>query len=233
VSVLVGAGRQATVPVSCVERGRWDGSRHAEHFAPAPHAAPPELRATKRHRANAAFAAGAPARPDQAEVWAHVESRAASVGAASPTGAQRATFDARAGDIEALAGGLKPLDEQIGAIAQVGGRCVALDLVSRPDVYRSLAGRLVRGYVLDALDRPAAPPDDHAAGAFLARVLDAPRAEVATPGFGASLVISGRGVEGSGLTHDDELIQLSAFPNTHESHPGAIARPSHRRRRIV
>src|SRR3954452_24640608 len=34
VSVLVGAGRQAQVPVSCVERGLWDGARHDEHFAP-------------------------------------------------------------------------------------------------------------------------------------------------------------------------------------------------------
>src|SRR4051794_22379507 len=35
VSVLVGAGTSVRVPVSCVEHGRWDGSRHGEAFAPA------------------------------------------------------------------------------------------------------------------------------------------------------------------------------------------------------
>ena len=231
-SVLVDASKQATVPVSCVERGRWDGSRHDEHFAPAAHAAGPELRATKRQRANLNHAAGGLARPDQAEVWQHVERRAAAIGAASPTHAQRASFGVRGAEIEALATGLTPLEDQLGAVAQVGGRCVALDLVSRPDAYRSLAPRLVRGYVLDALDGAPAAPDDDAAAAFLARVLGARRAGVATPGMGTALVVSGDGVEGSGLVHDDELIQLSAFPHEGPA-AGGIARPSRRRRRVM
>ena len=34
VSVLVAAGAQLRVPVSCVEPGRWDGARHGEAFTP-------------------------------------------------------------------------------------------------------------------------------------------------------------------------------------------------------
>jgi len=236
VSVLVAAGKQATVPVSCVERGRWDGTRHDEHFAPAPHAASPDLRRAKRHSANAARAAGGVARPDQGEVWQHVESRAAELGAASPTGAQRASFDIRGADIERLTTTLIPLDGQIGAIAQVGGECVSLDLVSRADVYASLAPRLTRGYVLDALDRPEGPADEAAARRVLQTVFGSPHARVETPGMGVGLVITGRGVEGSGLSLDDELIQLSAFPSDRRAsgaRAGRIARPSQRRRRIA
>src|SRR2546423_840488 len=58
VSVLVGAGDRARVPVSCVEAGRWDGTRHDERFAPAPHTADPSLRRVKRRRSNLAAAAG-------------------------------------------------------------------------------------------------------------------------------------------------------------------------------
>jgi len=168
-------------------------------------------------------------------VWQHVEAKAAELGAASPTGAQRATFGARGTDIERLATSLAPLDGQIGAIAEVGGQCVSLDLVSRPDVYASLAPRLVRGYALDALDCPPAPADAAAAERFLRTVLDSPSAGVETPGLGVALVITGRGIEGSGLTVDDELIQLSAFPNERrpeDAQAGRIARPSHRRRRF-
>ena len=46
-SVLVPARSRIKVPVSCVEAGRWDLSRHRERFAPAPQAAYPELRRMK------------------------------------------------------------------------------------------------------------------------------------------------------------------------------------------
>lgn len=36
-----GRGGRLTVPVSCVEAGRWDGSRHGEVFTPAPQTANP------------------------------------------------------------------------------------------------------------------------------------------------------------------------------------------------
>ena len=39
--VLIPAGAQIKIPVSCVEHGRWDDERHAEPFSVAPHAADP------------------------------------------------------------------------------------------------------------------------------------------------------------------------------------------------
>ncbi len=54
VSVLVGAGAKLRVPVSCVEAGRWQGSRHSESFAPAPQAAYPRMRRLKADVASAA-----------------------------------------------------------------------------------------------------------------------------------------------------------------------------------
>src|SRR5205085_2747229 len=58
VSILVAAGSRVQVPVSCVEHGRWDGSRHGEGFSPAPQAAYPVLRKMKNQQARAAAAAG-------------------------------------------------------------------------------------------------------------------------------------------------------------------------------
>src|SRR5687768_14066459 len=43
VSVLVEPGTKARVPVSCVEAGRWDGSRHGHFFEVAPQTASPRL----------------------------------------------------------------------------------------------------------------------------------------------------------------------------------------------
>src|SRR3954469_14528337 len=58
ISVLVPAGAQLSVPVSCVERGRWDGSRHGEPFAPAPQIAYPALRRMKNVQARLSMLAG-------------------------------------------------------------------------------------------------------------------------------------------------------------------------------
>src|SRR4051812_36435747 len=69
VSVLVAAQSRLTVPVSCVEAGRWDGSRHGEAFAAAPQAAHPDLRRAKARAVRARLAVGQDARAVQGEVW--------------------------------------------------------------------------------------------------------------------------------------------------------------------
>ena len=60
-----GRGRD-TIPVSCVEHGRWDSSRPAERFVPAPQAAYPELRRAKEPPGESRVAARADAAPIRA-----------------------------------------------------------------------------------------------------------------------------------------------------------------------
>ena len=121
-------------------------------------------------------------------------------------------------------------------MAFVGGRPVALDLVSRADVFASLLPRLAQGYALDALRAEDAEADPFEAERFLDSALHAPRAELPTPGMGRGIRLADPALTGSGIEHDGELVQLSAFPSeagedTREHFGGApIARPSRRRR---
>ncbi len=75
VAILAAAGTKTPIPVSCVERGRWDGRRHRERFRPSPQAADPRMRRMKNRRARLNVAAGRSARSDQGEVWNEVEAR--------------------------------------------------------------------------------------------------------------------------------------------------------------
>jgi hypothetical protein len=93
VSVLVPAGAKRTVPVSCVEHGRWDGRRHGEAMAPAPQAAYPELRRQKSAALRARAAQGLDLRADQGEVWEEVAAKAHRSGVASPTDAMHDVYE--------------------------------------------------------------------------------------------------------------------------------------------
>ncbi len=141
--MLVAAHSRETVPVSCVERGRWDGQRAGESVTPAPQAVHPDLRMTKRARMNAAVAAGGPARANQSEVWSSVAGRMADEGVDCATAAMHDLYDAKRAELRALGSDMEPVLGRLGALALVGGRPIALDAVSRPDVFVDLLPRLV------------------------------------------------------------------------------------------
>jgi hypothetical protein len=240
-SVLVPAGAELTVPVSCVEAGRWDGGRHDEHFTPAPQAAYPSLRAMKHRQSTRAAACGAEARADQGAVWDEVAAKSARRGVASPTSAMSDVFAQDHDAIAATAAAVARQDGQVGAVAALHGGVAVLDLVSRSDVWAALHGPLVQGYALDALDGrlPGYPTlvgadvdQDWVQGwvdAFLTpHELIVRRAA----GLGEELAIdNGRGATATGLRHAGELIQLSGFPHEcpEQPSPARIRRPSRRR----
>ena len=224
------------MPVSCVEQGRWDGRRHDEHFAPAPHADDPSLRRIKRESALRNAEQGLAGRPAQGEVWHEVGSRLRHFGVDSQSSKFGDLFEQRRGEIGALADDIEPVTDQVGALACVGGAPIALDVVSRPEVFRALHDRLARGYALDALSaRPARGEvaDPTVAGAFLARALTASRRPVPTPGMGAAYALVGPQVVGATLSFENELVALCAFPSStsREQVVGGVARPSRRRLR--
>jgi hypothetical protein len=231
-SVLVAAGAKLEVPVSCVEAGRWDRTRHGEPMLSSPQAADPDLRRLTRAGARAA------GRADQGEVWAAVGYRLARHGVTSAHSAMSDLYDDRRDELGSFARALDHVDGQLGAVAAVAGRPVVLDLVSRAEAFAALLPRLAQGYALDALGAPEAAPDPEAAGSFLHEALAAPRVPTRTPGMGCSVAIGTPALIGSGLELERELIQLAAFPagDPRGRHHGAaaqarIARPSRRRPR--
>ena len=240
VSVLVAAASVLQVPVSCVEAGRWDGSRHDEAFAPAPQAANPRLRRMKNTQARASLAAGLEARAVQSEVWREVAETAGRHGVNSRTGAIHDVFERRRDELDAVVGAIEMHCSQVGMLAAIGGRFVVLDHVSEVEAFASLHGPLVQGYALDALEAPdAAPPTMEDARDFLKLLLDAPCTPGLAVGLGQGLRFAFGGLAGTGLVHESELVTLTAFadePGDDERHggpavAGRVRRPSRRRLR--
>ena len=116
-------------------------------------------------------------------------------------------------------------------IFQVGERIVALDLVSRPDVFADLHPPLVQGYCLDAIRAPGeAAVDGNTVGeAFIASATGTRILEGDGIGLGRDFRFESNDLVGSGLVCGDELIQLSVFASTPDENDSA-ARPTRRTR---
>lgn len=207
VTVLVEAGATLTIPVSCVERGRW--SRRAAGVSLAPHASHPELRRRKAERLSADRARRGAA---QAAVWAAVAEKSERLGVLSRTGAQSDAYAARGGDIAALAARFPLQPGQCGMVLALAGRPVCLDLVSRPDAFARLHPRILAGHLMDAiehLDRPDASPAEIAA--FVGRATTGAWLAGPAVGLGEDLRLTDDDLLGSGLALDGEVLQLSAY----------------------
>ena len=170
-TILVQAKSKTPVPVSCVERGRW--SYRSERFAPAPRAAYPDLRRAKREGGG------------QAEVWSNVAAKSARLDAWSPTDASEEMYVKRGASLEEYVAKLPRRDGQCGSIVCLAGRVVCLDFVGRSDVYAGLYSKLLRGYALDAIERPLdAPVPKEYVASLLRRIARATRAATPVVGLG-------------------------------------------------
>ena len=226
VSVLVGADANLPIPVSCVEQGRW--SRRSDVFGSAKHISHSHLRRRKAETLAAQPLARGLA---QGDVWDEVREKQTRMGVRSETAANRDTFEAHAARLRALEQAFAVAPGQCGAVLGLGDD-LCLDAVSRPDAFALLWPKLRAGYLLDALERlDRRATSVERISAFVAEVGEARITRGPSAGLGEDVRLRGETVIGSGLTLEDETIQLSAFTSEDGASRafGRIARPSRRR----
>jgi len=257
-SILLAAGAKTEIPVSCMEQGRWHFT--SEEFAPAPKArhAPTNVRrhakfaemevavATGRGRRDSAAMA-------QGQVWSSISEMSDRLGGRSDTGAMDEVYDHLDTDVESWLAHFPPEPGQVGLLAFLGSRPLAIDALGCAELWARVHRRFLGGYVMDALawqggataaSTARDTPDEQAAERFLEAVGSARRIESDTVGSGTYRVLAGAAIGGE-LTADDlgdpRLVHLSAFPSedqsrgrrqaTHRDEGSPLAPPSRRRSR--
>jgi hypothetical protein len=197
-AVLVPGGAKTRLPVTCVERGRWN--YRSSRFKPARRVAYPALR-------KARLSGG------QACAWEDVAAKSVRLESWSPTEAVESMYIDRASMLDTYMAKLPRRDGQCGSIVCVAGRVVCLDLVSRSDVYAGLHTKLVRGYALDAVEQPLeAPIPWQYVKRLLIRTVHAGRAPAEQIGLGLANRLDSPRFSRVELRIGDELIALTAFP---------------------
>ncbi len=225
VSVLVGGKTELPIPVSCVEEGRWHSV--SPTFGASPQAAHPELRRRKAESLRLdPLARGI----SQGEVWDAVRGMHARMEVRSETGWSGDAYRKHHEPLVVLERAFPLQPGQSGALLALG-ESLCIDYVSRPDAFERLYPKLLRGYMLDALDRLDRPAvSEQRIGQFVHDVVSATRTRRPSAGLGEDIRFESAGVIGSGLELQGELLQLSAFTSGQERRTlGHIARPSRRR----
>lgn len=225
VAVLAGAKTRLTIPVSCVEQGRWRDV--STSFATAPHHSNPELR---RRKAEALAAQPLARGVAQGEVWDSVRDKAARMSVQSPTQANADVFDRYQRHIRALEAAFPAQPGQCGSVLALADT-LCLDYVSRPDAFARLWPKVRTGYLLDALERLDGQPASDRIGSFVDSIGKAKVTRGPTVGLGEDVRLRAASLVGSGLELEGEVIQLTAFTSEDGGARafGRIARPSRRR----
>jgi hypothetical protein len=209
-TVLVAAHTEVTIPVSCVEQGRW-GYRD-RRFRPGDASLYASLRAKKAAQVSRSVRAGQGHVADQMAVWAHLAERASELEVHSNTGAMRDVYARHEADMAAARQALPPVPGQVGAIVYIAGRWAGLDLLAGPGLFRRTWPRLCAGYVADAIGRKAKPELRPSSRAILTRVGKGEAQAAPAVGMGGEYRVSTADLAVATLVTQQRVAHLMAFP---------------------
>lgn len=241
ISLLLEAGKQHSIPVSCVEQGRWHFRRPRHYYEPPisgrqrreeevePAAfrlfestAHANLRRRKTTSAIRYYMLMSIPKAEQQEVWAEVERKHRVARVHSPTGDETVLYERHFSSIEDLLRPMKPLENQVGALIAIGQEVAGLEVFDHPETWQVMHRRILSGYAADALEalefgKPKALITLAGAKEFIQTVassLDKAHIKPSPVGIGEHLLLDEREnfVGGFALVHDGVTIHLFAFP---------------------
>jgi len=205
--MIVPPGADLTIPVFCVEHGRWVAK--SESFS------------------SAGFIAAGPVRKaraaaDQGEVWSEVASQQERLEAPSATGSLRSIQDSAAVQEKlepyrrALADFPREVPKARGVVVCVGDEIVSADLFSSGTLFAQLWPKLLDSYIVDAVGRPSEgrPPDAVRVREWLRGIGAAACRPRTTPGNGTLYRLDGPSLVGSALVYDGGVVHIELFAQT-------------------
>jgi hypothetical protein len=209
-TVLIAAASKATIPVSCVEQGRWRYT--SRHFGSAGCHASFKLRHVLKKSVDRSSRQGQGHRSDQSEVWSEVRRQMASLGSTSASGAMADTYDSHRQSLAEFRDRLRCVDGASGLAVAIGSKVVSVDLFDNPVTCRKVWDRLLTGFVMDALEPGTASdrPGGRDVQDKLAALRDAPWRQTPAAGAGEEYrAVWERDQHASALTCDGTVLHGS------------------------
>jgi len=209
-TVLVAARSQITIPVSCVEAGRWD--YRGRHFAPGDGSLYASLRRKKAEWVSRSIREGRGQTTDQGAIWDELADKQSRHGVLSPTRAMRDFYAQFEQGIEAARAALAPVSGQTGALVYLSGQWIGGDILPSPGVFARAWDRLCPGYAADAIGTRGTGPLRPRPPALLRRFETCPVEAVPAVGLGAEYRLTGLRTTGAALVAEERVAHLMVFP---------------------
>ena len=236
-SILAPANKTITIPVSCVEAGRW--SRRTPEFQSSGRAMYAQGRAAKSGQVSMSMRSGH-SRSDQNEVWRDISEKAERMAVASETQAMSDIYESRGEKLGEYLTKFVTVEGQVGVIFEIDGAVAGLDLFDKETTLSRVLPKLVRSFALDAVEVSSDRKRDASAeraAQFIGLISAAAVEHFPAAGLGDDLRLTGRSVSGGALNVDSATVHLYAFPVQSERNSDApdrlrtrIRRASMRRR---
>lgn len=227
-TVLVPALTNLSVPVSCVEAGRWRATS-AEAVGKSDVHLAPSVREAKTVTVARSMRSARTFDSDQGAVWAGVDRVLDRHGAHAPS---RSYADLAAQDASRfthVARSIEPEPGQVGVIACVGSKVVCVDVFEAPQVLAALWEGLVASYQAEAMFADGKPAKPRGARRWFCSIAAGTATVGPEIGLGAHLTVVAPNVEAAALVHDDKILHLSAFPAHNAATAARFAPPARRR----
>ena len=234
ISILAPAKETITIPVTCVEAGRWGRhgsalrrerdrilrSRHQAEFEEADHIAFMRMRRAKHVAVTQNLKAAGSRYASQAEVWSEIENLDGDMGTRSPTRAMRDSYENHRHSLEEYVQALPAVKGQVGVVFALNNRVVGLDLFDHPHTLSRILPKLVRSHAIEALREPESVAEVASADTaqdFIGAIGNATTTRYPAIGEGEDLRLESKQIAGGGLEARDRLIHLCAFAEDGDS----------------
>jgi hypothetical protein len=236
-TILVAAGAEVIIPVSCVEQGRW--TYKSEVFSSKQRVMSPSIRKVKARDVNASLRSTGQYRSDQSAIWEEVAGLASRREAVSESMDMDFVFDKEAPVIKEYLEGFASVVRQVGAVFLVNGKVVGMDAFGNAATFSRVFRNLLESYAMDAVDRGGRRCDagdaDIQSADILAAALSADAEGRPSAGLGMDLRLESEKLVGFALEHTGRVVHICLFPNAASRKSGdsvRMARHSMRKQRI-
>lgn len=210
-TLIIGAGQETDIPVTCVESGRW--AYRDRQFRSSRRTVASKLRRSKAFDVHQSFFMQREARADQGRVWSQVDDYIQASHVSAPSRALDDVFEQRKSDLDTVVDALQAIDAH-GAIVAVNGEIVALDLLDDREVFRKLWPGLLRGYAMDGVvgtDAAAKPVTAEQVRSWLAAAAGATMTPQDVPGVGLYATLRADRTAGGVAEHRDRAVHVAVF----------------------
>jgi hypothetical protein len=235
-TILIPANSTISIPVSCVEQGRW--SYDSPTFSSENRIMPPNLRAMKSQQVSFSVRESGNFRSDQGALWEEISQKAERFDAATPSMAMGEIYEKEKPQLKEYTDGFTNIDSQIGAVFIIDGKIAGMDCFGKPETFSSIFKKLIGSYALDAIDWFKEDKEFKVLKSKVTKFLkDASKANIKTHksvGEGIDCRLETTKIAGFSLCHEDQIPHMSVFGKSDTDKPNSrMQRFSQRRYNTV